>query len=88
LGKAEVVKSFRIYSAFVVALVISEPGFAQKLVDPNSVAPEFRALAEQRRAEQLALNQCKKKANDAKVVPRDRAAFINDCLDKNKQDRK
>ena len=80
-------RSFRIYSAFVVALVISEPGFAQTLIDPNSVAPEFRALAEQRRAEQLALNQCTKKANDAKVVPRDRAAFINDCLDKNKQAR-
>jgi hypothetical protein len=82
------VRSFRTCSAFVVALVISEPGLAQKLVDPDSVAPEFRAAAEQRRAEQLALNQCTKKANDAKVVLRDRAGFINDCLDKNKQDRK
>jgi hypothetical protein len=83
------VRSFQIYSAIVVAaLVIGEPGFAQKLVDPNSVAPEFRAAAEQRRAQQLALNQCTKKAIDAKVVLRDRAAFINDCLDKDKQDQK
>ena len=33
---------------------------AQKLVDPNSVAPEYRAAAEKRRAEQLKLLQCSK----------------------------
>ena len=60
----------------------SGAGFAQKLVDPNAVAPEFRAAAEKRRAEQIKLLECTKKANQAKVLPRDRAAFIGPCLEK------
>ena len=55
---------------------------AQKLVDPNSVAPEYRAVAEKRRAEQIKLFECSKKADVAKVLRRDRAAFISECLDK------
>jgi len=55
---------------------------AEKLVDPNSVAPEYREQAEKRRAEQVKLFQCAKKADDAKVLRRDRTAFINQCLDK------
>lgn len=55
---------------------------AQKLVDPNSVAPEFRAAAEKRRNEQIKLAICSKKADDAKVVRRDRAAFVDQCLDR------
>ncbi len=55
---------------------------ADKLVDPNTVAPEYRAAAEKRRAEQLKLFQCSKKADDAKVTHRDRAAFVNECLDR------
>jgi hypothetical protein len=55
---------------------------AQKLVDPNSVAPEYRAVAENRRAEQLRLLECSKKADEAKVLRRDRAAHISQCLDK------
>jgi hypothetical protein len=55
---------------------------AQKLVDPNSVAPEYRAVAEKRRAEQLKLLQCSKKADEAKVPRRDRAAHISECIDK------
>jgi hypothetical protein len=58
------------------------PGFAQKLVDPNTVAPEFRAAAEKRRAEQIKLLECTKKANQAKILPRDRAGFIGPCLEK------
>ena len=54
---------------------------AQKLVDPNSVAPEFRAAAEKRRNEQIKLAICSKKADDAKVLRRDRAAFVDQCLD-------
>lgn len=57
-------------------------GMAQKLVDPDSVAPEYRAAAEKRRAEQLKTYQCSKKADEAKVPRRDRAAFVNECLDK------
>jgi hypothetical protein len=55
---------------------------AQKLVDPNSVAPEFRAAAEKRRNEQIKLAICSKKADDAKVLRRDRAAFVDQCLDR------
>jgi hypothetical protein len=55
---------------------------AQKLVDPNSVAPEYRAVAEKRRAEQIKLLECSKKADEAKVLRRDRAAQISACLDK------
>jgi hypothetical protein len=55
---------------------------AEKLVDPNSVAPEYRAVAEKRRAEQLKLLQCSKKADDTKVLRRDRAAYVTECLEK------
>jgi hypothetical protein len=81
-------KTARTYFAFVAALAAAEPGFAQKLVDPDEVAPEFRDLAEKRHAEQLALYQCTKKASEAKVLPRDRPAFINQCLDENTQNSK
>ena len=55
---------------------------AVKLVDPDSVAPEYREAAQKRRAEQLKQAQCAKKADDAKVLKRDRVADINQCLDK------
>ncbi len=66
---------------FVSAFVFGEPSFAQKLVDPNAVAPEFREAAEKRRAEQIKMLQCHHKADEAKVLPRDRAALINHCLE-------
>lgn len=68
----------------VVLILASWPGVsaAQKLVDPNSVAPEYRAVAEKRRAEQIKLLECSKKADEAKVLRRDRAARISECLDK------
>jgi len=65
----------------MAALVFAEPGFAQKLVDPNVVAPEYREAAEKRRAEQIRIMQCHHKAEEAKVLPRDRAAHINHCLE-------
>jgi hypothetical protein len=55
---------------------------AQKLVDPNAVAPEYRAAAEKRRAEQIRLLECSKKADVANVAHRDRAAYVNECLEK------
>jgi len=55
---------------------------AEKLVDPDSVAPEYRAAAEKRRAEQLKLLQCSRKTDEAKVPRRDRAAHISACLDR------
>jgi hypothetical protein len=66
---------------FVAAFVFSGPSLAQKLVDPNSVAPEFRDAAEKRRAEQIRVVQCNRKANEAKVLPRDRTAYLNHCLE-------
>ena len=67
--------------SFVIALALSEPGFAQKLVDPNSVAPEYRAAAEARRAEQIKQMQCRHQVDVAKVLPRDQTAAINRCLE-------
>ena len=75
-------KSFwRLGCAAAFAFLLVQSSLAQKLVDPDSVAPAFRAAAEKRRAEQLKLNDCTKKANVAKVLVRDRAAFITTCLD-------
>jgi hypothetical protein len=69
--------------AIVLACVLpSGSSRAQKLVDPNAVAPEYRDMAEKRRAEQIKVLQCSKKADEAKVLRRDRTAFINECLDK------
>jgi len=76
----------RFFIAFVlqlglVAAFASNAG-AEKLVDPNAVAPEYRDAAEKRRAEQLKLYQCSKKADEAKVLRRDRTAYVSECLDK------
>lgn len=66
---------------FIAALLSTEPGFAQKLVDPNTVAPEFREAALKRRAEQIRIMDCNRKADQAKVMARERAAHVNHCLD-------
>jgi hypothetical protein len=60
----------------------SGTSMAEKLVDPNTVAPEYRAAAEKRRAEQIKLFECNKKADEAKVLRRDRVIYINECLDR------
>ena len=72
-------KSFR-YLTFMGAFALVEPALAQKLVDPNAVAPEYREAAEQRRAEQIRQRECAHKAEVAKVLPRDRIAHITRCL--------
>ncbi len=69
---------FLIFSAVIL---FAGPGLAQKLVNPNSVAPEFREAAEKRRAEQVRMMECQHKADEAKVLPRDRADHINHCLE-------
>jgi hypothetical protein len=66
----------------LICLSWSGAAMSAKLVDPDSVAPEYRDAAEKRRAEQLKLAQCAKKADEAKVLKRDRVAYINQCLDK------
>ncbi len=56
-------------SLFSAAFLQAAP--AQKLVDPDKVAPEFREVAIKRRAEQVKMMDCNKKAGEAKVLPRD-----------------
>ena len=71
--------------ATAFAFLLSQACLAQKLVNPDTVAPEFRAAAEKRRAEQLKLSACTQKADMAKVLVRDRAAFVSSCVDGNTQ---
>ena len=59
----------------------TQASFAQKLVDPDKVAPEYREAAIKRRAEQIKISECNRKAEQAKVLPRDRAAHVQHCLD-------
>ena len=69
---------------FILALfsiAIISPASAQKLVDPASVAPEFREAAEKRRAEQIRQRDCAQKANVEKIMPRERTAFLVHCLE-------
>jgi hypothetical protein len=66
--------------SFAAAVMLTEPSFAQKLVDPNAVAPEYREAAEKRRAEQIKQRECAHKVEEAKVLPRDRTAHITKCL--------
>jgi hypothetical protein len=64
-----------------LACVMGAPSFAQKLVDPATVAPEFREAAERRRAEQLKQQDCARKANEAKVMARERTSFLLKCME-------
>jgi hypothetical protein len=65
----------------IAAVVFTGSSFAQKLVDPKAVAPEFREAAEKRLAEQIKVLECNRKADAAKVLPRDRAEHFNHCLE-------
>lgn len=71
--------------ALVAAFVFAEPAFAQKLVDPDHVAPEYREAALKRRAEQIKVMECHRKVEAAKVLPRDRTAQINQCLESSEE---
>ncbi|WGD56643.1 hypothetical protein QA641_22960 [Bradyrhizobium sp. CB1650] len=64
-----------------ITLFAAAPARSQTLVDPNKVAPEYREAAEKRRAEQLRQRECALKADLEKVLPRDRTAYLNHCLD-------
>lgn len=68
---------------FVAATILlaTTPARSQALVDPNKVAPEFREAAEKRRAEQLRQRECALKADLDKVLPRDRTAYLTQCLE-------
>ena len=66
----------------LIAAAWSGASLAEKLVEPGTVAPEYRAAAEKRRAEQMKLYECSKKADAAKVLRRDRAVYVNECMEK------
>jgi hypothetical protein len=70
------------FCCFILAVTFTftVPAFAQKLVDPSAVAPEYREAAEKRRAEQIRQRECAHKADQAKVLPRDRTEHITRCL--------
>jgi hypothetical protein len=65
----------------LISFALASPVVAQGLVDPSKVAPEYREAAEKRRAEQVRQRDCAKKAEAAKVMPRDRTAFLLHCLE-------
>ena len=67
--------------AALFSLLIVSPVSAQRLVDPNKVAPEFREAAEKRRAEQIKQQECAHKADAEKVIARDRTSFLLQCLE-------
>jgi hypothetical protein len=65
----------------LLSLALAAPAFAQGLVDPSKVAPEYREAAEKRRTEQVRQRDCAKKAEAEKIMPRERTAFLLHCLD-------
>jgi len=65
----------------LISLFLTTSVSAQKLVDPASVAPEYREAAEKRRAEQIKQRECAKKAEVEKVMPRERTAYLLQCLE-------
>ncbi|MBW7970288.1 hypothetical protein [Bradyrhizobium sp. BR 10289] len=69
----------------IAALLMTHPGSAQKLVDTDKVPAEFREAAEKRRAEQIAQRECAMKAEMRNVLPRDRTAFLLECLQEKSQ---
>jgi hypothetical protein len=77
--KETILKPFIRVTFFTVILTV--PAVAEKLVDPTTVAPEYREAAEKRRAEQIKQRDCAKKADVEKVTPRERTAYLLQCLD-------
>ena len=73
------IRSFILVAVIAIIPLSSSP--AQKLVDPDKVAPEYREAAVKRRAEQLKIQECTHRIDAEKVLPRDRTAHIQQCLD-------
>ncbi len=69
------------FRAALISFAFTVPGLAQKLVDPATVAPEYRDAAAKRRAEQLKQRDCAHRADVEKIVPRERTAFLLHCLE-------
>lgn len=75
------IRTLTALAALACCLCSLQPASAQRLVDPSTVAPEHREAAEKRRAEQIRQRQCAMKADAEKIMPRDRTAFLNQCLE-------
>ena len=71
----------KIFTLAIMVLFAAPAAYGQMLVDPTKVAPEYREAAEKRRAEQLRQRECNLKATTEKILPRDRTAFLNQCLE-------
>ena len=72
--------AFTIFAS-LFSVAVLQTADAQKLVEPDKVAPEYREAAAKRRSEQMKIMDCNKKAEEAKVPPRDRASHVQHCLD-------
>ena len=70
-----------LFLAVLFSIATISPATTQKLVDPTKVAPEFREAAEKRRAEQIRQLDCARKADAAKVIARERTAYLIQCLE-------
>jgi len=70
----------RLLVCALLGYLAASPAMAQRLVDPATVAPEFREAAEKRRAEQIKQRECHNKADAEKVSPRDRLSFLTHCI--------
>ena len=68
--------------ALAAATFSGTPARADKIVDPKTVAPEFREAAEKRQAEQIKLIECNNAAKVAKIQKRDMAQYVAECFDK------
>ena len=72
--------AFAIFAS-LFSVAVLQTADAQQLVEPDKVAPEYREAAAKRRSEQMKIMDCNKKAEEAKVLPRDRASHVQHCLD-------
>lgn len=73
---------WRTAAVLLTAALGGAPAMADKIVDPKTVAPEFREAAEKRHAEQIKLIECNNAAKVAKIQKRELAQFVAACFDK------
>ena len=65
----------------MLVFILPAAASAQRVPDPDKVAPQFHDAAETRRAEIFRTKACTDKATREKVLKRDMAAYINRCID-------
>src|SRR5262249_55199768 len=57
------------------------PAVGQAQSQPAAIAPEHQDMAAKRAKEREKVNNCQKQATEQKILPRDRAQFVINCLD-------